>query len=147
MKIPRRRPDANVGGFVAESYNRPLLGTIDDPGLAFDALEMILVASAPSLAVGDFLRIENEEVEVTTVPSVGSTGVAARTYAISRGEGGTNAAVHGTDSEVRRNALVVYHQTDFEWGPGNVYNQGTTATAVSALKMDSEATVQTSLHF
>ena len=142
LKIPRMRPDANVGGFVAESYNRPLLGTIDDPGLAIDALEMILVASAPSLAVGDFLRIENEEVEVTTVPSVGSTGVAARTYSISRGEGGTTAIAHGTDSEVRRNALVVYHQTDFEWGPGNIYHQGQVATAVSALKMDTEATVQ-----
>ena len=80
--------------------------------------------------------------EVTSIPASGATLVAARTYGISRGEGSTTAAAHGTDSEVRRNALVVYHQTDFEWGPGNIYHQGNVATAVSALKMDAAATVQ-----
>ena len=92
-KVPRLRPDRHVGGFIAQSYTRPQVGTLESAlGDQTTDTTMVFLAVPPGgivIEVGDLFRIENEVVMVTAVPAEGATGAAARTYTIARAQEST----------------------------------------------------------
>ena len=145
LEIPRTRPAANVTGFVIRSYSRHTFGMLAGAvgeGLTAAATTMTLEAAAdPALSVGMKLRINLEVIEITAVTS-------ATVYEISRGLDGTTPNTHLITASYRPRIsgidLVLFDETDFEWGPGNIYNTnegGGRNTALSPVKVDDDAMV------
>ena len=104
INVPQTRPAADAFGYLVELEILPLLGTLAS-AMSDSATSIIFTAeSTEEIAVGDDLRIESEVVTVDAVPADGATGVAARTYGVTRGEDGTSAAAHTNTRAVQKNS-------------------------------------------
>ena len=100
INVPQTRAAANVFGYLVELEILPFLGTLSN-AISDSATSIVFTAeSTEDIAVGDELRIESETVTVDAVPADGATGVAARTYGITRG---SNPAAHTNTRAVQRN--------------------------------------------
>ena len=103
INAPMTRPTADSLGYLVELDVLPHLGTLSN-AIADSATSIIFTAeSTETLAIGDDLRIESETVTVDAIPADGATGVAARTYGVTRGEDGTTAVAHTNTRMIQRN--------------------------------------------
>ena len=146
LAVPRLRPADNVSGFAMRTWARPtyatLAATLPTAGLSRFTLNLRAAPLRP-VVVGTKLRIEREIVMVSAVSA------SPNIFTIVRAQDGTAEAEHSItatpDLRVSGLDLEAYDDTDFGWGPGNIYNtsQGEGLdSALSPLKFDHNAKIQ-----
>ena len=143
LVTPRLRPHMRVNGYLAESWVRPMRGTSAAaiPSSTSETDIALATGFDATLAVGDKVRINNEVMQITAV-AVDSNGNPTGTYTFARAVDETSAASHLSASTVYGNDLAKYDEVDFEYGPGNIFNQGLEGIAVSPVKMAIGAAIQ-----
>ena len=141
LVTPRLRPGENVTGFIARAWARPTYGTLAAAlpvaGLSRFTLNMTAAPLRP-VEVGTKLRINREIIEVTALTA------SANLFTVARARDGTAEAAHVAGVRASGVDLELYDDTDFEWGPGNIYNSnegGGRNSAISPLKLDTAAAV------
>ena len=101
INVPQTRATADMFGYLVELDILPSLGSLSNAISATATSIILTLESTEDIAIGDELRIESEVVTVDAVPADGATGVAARTYGVTRG---SNAATHTNTRLVQKNA-------------------------------------------
>ena len=144
LGIPNLRPSNEIFGFIARLYRYRLYGRLNAVHSAGASSLIFQLESYEPIVVGTKMQLEDEIVEVTSVPADNASGVAARSFGVSRGVDGTVAASHVGFTEITGliNDIVLYDETDFDWGVSSIFNQGAEASNISDLKTGVNSAIQ-----
>ena len=133
LTVPRLRPHNGVTGFIGRVSVYPILGghisfdvSANTNTLNFSTDQTL----DPSVNVGDKVRVNEEIMYISDITLLRTS------CTVVRAQDGTDAVIHRAPWFVQGIEWVSpYDEVDFEWGPGNIFNQGAEPESVNPLKV------------
>ena len=121
LNVPRERSVGGMFGFVAQIEVLKEIGRLSTT-LTTSATDVVFAAAPTSLGVNQAIRIEDEILIVESVPASDATGVAARTFGVSR----TNAVSHSAGVIIQNNFYELVDEGLLIHGAGSPQQGGST---------------------
>ena len=132
LNVPFNRPSPDITGFIARSSGYPVVGGHGTFGLTSSSTTLNFSGGQlldASVSAGDKLRVNEEIVLISAISAARSS------CTVVRGQDSTDAVAHAAPWFAQRTEWdPLIDEADFEWGPGNIFNQGLLAESVNPVK-------------